>query len=1553
MSLIFGTLTTTYSWGFQERWENATTGTYVPLGDPKFTLIDSDEGRWLVGDTVSEFPECGPTPHRAEIIASGGGKALRLTSENSNSDCVDNIAVSYLSKLPVANNRVIGLNLNTIISFDEIGQLNDPQLSFSPNCISAPCGDTISLLLADNWGNKLAYVMQRAPEEVPNESHSDYREIFLNRDGGRFLRNLYFDFSTIPNFKPFAEKLQIEAIEFRVDSNGSGTIDNLVIEDSSDSSLLTIAKGGKGHGTVTSNAIGINCGSNCTNNFEKGTTVILTATPAEGSIFESWEGCDSQVTNQCTVTLTQDRSVRANFIRQNVFLTVGKSGEGSGTVTGTPAGINCGATCSQGFESGTTVILAATPARGSIFERWEGCEKIDTNRCTVTLTQDRQVSVRFIQPQIEIDSVEFTQAIQESQGLDELKQDGPKVPIIKDKPIAVRVYLKPVEVPIDVRVELTGSLTPGSALSIPLQLKSGCKPEEQRLKSKGKDCQSADFLTLKKPGSSISATIKLFVKRNGREEEQESHRFDFETVQSRQINILPFNICEYEGTEPSESDTLKFDSEKCGDGGKLQELVQHLGQSSPTHLINLLNRPAKSRGNLWVKNRSTATDINTWWEEVVRKMERNRWDKTGQVDSFYFYGIARSPSPKVIERSGMSFWDEKTKSIGHSAASNSSVFRFNKEKADEIVSHEIGHLLGLTHTGVKVKKDTQYPGCYETAPVGEKKEWPFQDNTIQEVGFNVIQKMALNPKETFDIMSYCIPQWVSPFTYNKILDTLRYPTSQPAKIRKSEVRIEGSFWLISGQIIDNNIAIDPLFVVEAKGPTLPANGSFQIEIFDKFDNLLETHFFNPLELTGETAAGGDNGQKRQTFVELVPFWDDAVKLQIKNQAGHLLRSINLKENVPTVTILFPQGGESLKNTQKLAWQVEDFDSEDHYYQVEYSPDDGVSWILLSDHKNAREMMVNFDELPGSLTEGSSRIKILTSDGVNTGTSLSNSFSVPKKLPEVSIILPTNGSVVPSSGSIWLQGEGYDQENGFLEDSLLTWESDQDGVLGKGALLPISSLSVGRHQITLSAADRDGELASDFVTINVGDSGPVPMVVGLSQSSAKATIVSEGFTIGILKFQNSDSVPAGSVISQNPLPGTSVEFGGSVDLVVSSGSASPGTPINHAPSVTIGASQTITLPASTTLHGSVTDDGLPNPPGVVTTIWSLVSGPDGVAFSHPNAVDTSVNFSTAGRYVLRLTATDGALITSADLTIIVKNEGVRNVPNDLNGDGTADLLWRNSGSGVVVAWLMEDAAITSTGVLGGVSSNWKIMGMGDVNADHHADVIWRNMNTGAVAVWLMNGLTRTSTGFPGIAPLSYVIKGIGDVDGNGTADLVWQNTVSGATAIWLLNGATLASSGFPGSVPLQWEIAGLGDVDADEKADVIWRNTNTGAVAIWLMNGLTRRSTGFPGNAPLSYVIKEIGDVDGNGTADLVWHNTLNGAVVIWIMNGTKLAFAGFPGGVPLEWQITGIGDMNADGQDDVIWQNKANGAVALWLMKGREVMDTKFTRGTSTDWEIQ
>lgn len=148
-----------------------------------------------------------------------------------------------------------------------------------------------------------------------------------------------------------------------------------------------------GSGTVTSSPAGINCGTNCSQTFSSGSKVTLTATPASNSYFSGWGGACSGIAS-CTVTLTANSMVTAKFAATPA-LSVQLSGTGSGSVTSTPSGINCGSTCTANFALGTQVSLTAAPAANSTFSGWSGAGCSGAGTCTFALTSDSSITATF------------------------------------------------------------------------------------------------------------------------------------------------------------------------------------------------------------------------------------------------------------------------------------------------------------------------------------------------------------------------------------------------------------------------------------------------------------------------------------------------------------------------------------------------------------------------------------------------------------------------------------------------------------------------------------------------------------------------------------------------------------------------------------------------------------------------------------------------------------------------------------------------------------------------------------------------------------------------------------------------------------------------------------------------------------------------------------------------------------------------------------------------------------------------------------------------------
>jgi len=129
--------------------------------------------------------------------------------------------------------------------------------------------------------------------------------------------------------------------------------------------------------------------------------------------------------------------------------------------------------------------------------------------------------------------------------------------------------------------------------------------------------------------------------------------------------------------------------------------------------------------------------------------------------------------------------------------------------------------------------------------------------------------------------------------------------------------------------------------------------------------------------------------------------------------------------------------------------------------------------------------------------------------------------------------------------------------------------------------------------------------------------------------------------------------------------------------------------NVPPLVDAGPDQNVVFPASATLNGVITDDGLPNPPGAVTALWSKVIGPGMVTFGDASSAIATASFSVAGTYVLRLTGSDSVLSNSDDVSITVNTAPVFNY--NLSNSGPKSVIQRQSVQNLITANLLSGTA----------------------------------------------------------------------------------------------------------------------------------------------------------------------------------------------------------------------------------------------------------------------
>jgi hypothetical protein len=210
-------------------------------------------------------------------------------------------------------------------------------------------------------------------------------------------------------------------------------------------------------------------------------------------------------------------------------------------------------------------------------------------------------------------------------------------------------------------------------------------------------------------------------------------------------------------------------------------------------------------------------------------------------------------------------------------------------------------------------------------------------------------------------------------------------------------------------------------------------------------------------------------------------------------AGEVLADRGASAHPPEVHVVAPNGGETwASGTQTIAWEAGDDDGDDLHFLVQVSADDGATWATLA--SDLTDWSLSFDT---ALLAGSAkaRVRVVASDGLLTAQDASDGpFTVAPKPPQAAIDWPADGRSSRPGEVVMLSGYAWDPEDGPLPDASLSWESDRDGFLGDGDELVVTMLSSGRHVITLSATDSDGQADQASVSIVVQGGVYLPLIL---------------------------------------------------------------------------------------------------------------------------------------------------------------------------------------------------------------------------------------------------------------------------------------------------------------------------------------------------------------------------------------------------------------------------------------------------------------------------
>ena len=395
-------------------------------------------------------------------------------------------------------------------------------------------------------------------------------------------------------------------------------------------------------------------------------------------------------------------------------------------------------------------------------------------------------------------------------------------------------------------------------------------------------------------------------------------------------------------------------------------------------------------------------------------------------------------------------------------------------------AHELGHDYGRGHANFCGA------GAGPAYPYPAGRISPFQTGTNALFGFD-IERIRIYGPDWYDLMTYCTHLWVSDFTYEGLLS---YFQSNPVQASQQLPSAQLDRLLISG-VLDpatGTVDLQPIFTIpDAEEIKERIPGDYAILIKDRQGNELARYPFTPIPLedSPQMPFGPPWNQptREELILELVPAVAGTAAVEIEGPGGGVLKRVTAGGAAPAVTLLAPNGGETLSGEMiAVAWQAADADGDPLTFNVDYSSDNGATWVVV-----AQNVAADTTEVPrANLKAGTAaRFRVWATDGINTASDASDAaFTLLNRPPEVTIVSPAAAITTVLDQPVNLQATAYDVDTGSMADAQVSWRSDRDGWLGDGTQLTVSDLSLGEHAITVQADDGAGGVASDSTRITV-------------------------------------------------------------------------------------------------------------------------------------------------------------------------------------------------------------------------------------------------------------------------------------------------------------------------------------------------------------------------------------------------------------------------------------------------------------------------------------
>jgi hypothetical protein len=422
---------------------------------------------------------------------------------------------------------------------------------------------------------------------------------------------------------------------------------------------------------------------------------------------------------------------------------------------------------------------------------------------------------------------------------------------------------------------------------------------------------------------------------------------------------------------------------------------------------------------------------------------------------------------------------------------------------DDYAAHELGHFLGRPHpvegatTCGHSASDPAYP--YYESFVGPGLLGPTVSLHPETdlAGFDSGDANLLLPmthwygQNAYDVMGYCGPhKWISDYTYTLLYGCLLTlnsgrgitPSCGPAGGAGPGGPQSGDLLTVFGNISSDGASasiigqhVDRVFGTPPRTP-----GSHAIRLLGADGAVLATYAFTPeAEADSATTAGAGPSS---SFGQVVPFAPGTRQIQIVEAApgGRVIGSRAVSASAPAIgNVAVQTASNPATGVVTVDWSASDADGDPLDFDIFYTRDQGASLQPVMLGVSGQSAQIDTSKLPG----GPGQFRVVATDGVNTASADSASFTLANKLPVPRILAPGAGATIFEGQLVNLEGRATDPQDGVIAESGLAW-SVSGRALGAGGKVSVSDLARGVNQVMLQATNSLGLSSTGEIVITV-------------------------------------------------------------------------------------------------------------------------------------------------------------------------------------------------------------------------------------------------------------------------------------------------------------------------------------------------------------------------------------------------------------------------------------------------------------------------------------